>query len=89
MSFNGSHNSAYAAKSVCKYFRTTNHNATRNMSNLMTAEFLADVDRDSKMIIVNEGLQLLHNGSGKACNCDASNNIDGQLFKLKIITIFL
>lgn len=32
----------------------------------MTAEFLADVDRDSKIIIVREGLQLLHNGSGMA-----------------------
>lgn len=39
----------------------------------MTAELLADVDKDSKMIIVHEGLQLLHNGSGTAYNCGASN----------------
>lgn len=71
------------------YFRTTNHNATKNISNLMTAEFLADVDRDSKIIIVREGLQLLHNGSGMAYNVSSNfiRNIEKKL--IYITTIFL
>lgn len=54
---------------------TLHENSSKNVSEMLPEDLPSDVDDNMKMVILQEGLELLHNGTGKRIQNNFNKNI--------------